>query len=111
MAKRLNLEEKLINAVYGIKWTKDKEELDLIGKLADRYIELSQKHHFPTPDKTDLMMDIDATHSNGCPLKLKELLESKDFDFVHDISGIQANLNRKTGKLENCFDPRYSLNG
>jgi len=94
-----------------LKWTKDKEELDLIGKLADRYIELSQKYHFPTPDKTDLMMDIDATHSNGCPLKLKELLESKDFDFVHDISGIQANLNRKTGKLENCFDPRYSLNG
>jgi hypothetical protein len=94
-----------------LKWTKDKEELDLIGKLADRYIELSQKHHFPTPDKTDLMMDIDACHCNGCPLKLQELLNAENVDFAHDISGIRFNINRKTGKLENCFDPRYSLNG
>ena len=65
-----------------LKWTTSKEELDLISEIADRYIELSQEHHFPTPDKTDLMMDIDATHSNGCPLKLKELLESKDLDGV-----------------------------
>ena len=27
----------------------------------------------------------------------------------NDISGIQAHINRETGKIENCFSPRYSV--
>ncbi len=56
----------------------------------------------------DAEMDLMATHANGCPLKLKELLEAKDFDFWHDINGIGRNINRGTGELENCFLPRYA---
>lgn len=55
------------------------------------------------------IMDLTACHNNGCPLDLKGLLESKDMDLFHDICGINGNLNRETGELENCFLPRYAL--
>lgn len=53
-------------------------------------------------------MDISATHASGCPLRLDELLNTDDFNFVHDFCGIRKNLNRITGKLENCFVPRFA---
>lgn len=56
-------------------------------------------------------MDITACHANGCPLHLAAMLQgAKDnsFDFIHDLSGIYRNLNRDTGKLSNCFLPRFS---
>ena len=61
------------------------------------------------PDTMTTMMDLTATHANGCPLDLVGLLESDDFDLVHDIGGINAYLDRATGSLINCFLPRYSI--
>lgn len=61
--------------------------------------------------RADLMtieMDITACHANGNPLKLKELLDAPDFDFFHDVAGINAHIDRKTGKLLDFFSPRYS---
>ena len=58
--------------------------------------------------RMDAIMYIDACHSNGCPLKLQELLEPDDTNFAHDVFGIRRHINRKTGKLENCFVPRYA---
>jgi hypothetical protein len=58
-------------------------------------------------DLQDLMIDIAATHLNGEPLDLEKLAEMEYIDAHHDISGIQDNLNRDTGQLENCFMPRY----
>lgn len=55
-----------------------------------------------------LMMDLEACHSNDCKLKLQELLETDDFNFMHDINGIQHHIDRETGKLVNCFLPRYA---
>jgi len=60
-------------------------------------------------EKMAAIMDISATHSNGTPLKLQELLDADDMNFAHDVFGILANINRRTGQLENCFVPRYSL--
>lgn len=59
-------------------------------------------------NRGEIEMDITATHLNGCPLKLQELLDASMFDFTHDILGIRRHLNRRTGKLENCFLPRYA---
>lgn len=53
-------------------------------------------------------MDIIATHLNGCPLKLQELLDADDDNFLHDVFGIRRHINRETGALEDFFDPRYS---
>jgi hypothetical protein len=58
--------------------------------------------------KLDLVMDLTACHANGCPLKLRELLEADDFNFAHDIRGIQSHLNRRTGELTDCFCPRFA---
>lgn len=59
-------------------------------------------------DPLDVELDVIATHSNGNPLQLAKLADADDFQFAHDIFGIARHLNRKTGRLENCFLPRYS---
>lgn len=56
----------------------------------------------------DVVMDLRACHANGNPLKLQELLDAKDSDFMHDLCGIQRHINRSTGQLEDYFSPRYS---
>jgi hypothetical protein len=52
-------------------------------------------------------MDLAAVHALN-PLRLQELAEADDGNFFHDMGGIAKNLNRRTGRLENCFVPRYS---
>ncbi len=59
-------------------------------------------------DKMSVQMDIVATHISGCKLKMQELLEAKTFDFLHDVCGIMQHIDRTTGKLQNCFLPRYA---
>ncbi len=59
-------------------------------------------------DKLTLDMDITATHCNGCALDLDKLLNLPKFDFYHDVYGIMQNIDRNTGKLQNCFLPRCS---
>lgn len=53
-------------------------------------------------------MNITACHLNGNPLDLLRLLAADDFNFAHDIFGIDRHIDRKTGKLPNCFSPQYS---
>jgi hypothetical protein len=53
-------------------------------------------------------MDLTATHLNGTPLRLQEMLYSKDGDLIHDVVGIHNNLDRRTGRMMNCFLPRYA---
>jgi hypothetical protein len=57
--------------------------------------------------RQELLMDVEACHCNGCPLRLEALLEADDVDFVHDIGGITTHLDRQTGALTDCFVPRY----
>ena len=79
-------------------------ELDIIQKIADRAVKLN-----PELDHTEVMMDITATHCKGCALQLQSMADPKvmdDFNFLHDIYGIAAHLNRETGQLERCFLPR-----
>jgi hypothetical protein len=55
-----------------------------------------------------VLMDLEACHSNGCPLDLAGLLAARTVDLVHDVAGISRYLNRETGKLEQGFCPRYA---
>ena len=90
-----------------IKWDATEKDNDLIFDIAKRavalYKEIGQK-----VDIVSVEMDIKATHLNGCELRLKEFLEAKGFDFMHDITGINRHLNRDTGKLQNHFLPRFA---
>ena len=90
-----------------INWTHDKAEMEIEAKIARRAANMAWQCGGEYKLFTAIM-DIDATHNNGCPLKLVELLAADDFNFVHDVFGIRANIDRTTGKLQNCFVPRYS---
>ena len=78
------------------------EDASLIDKIVDRVAEVS-KCGISASDTT---MDLLCVH-NSYPLDLKGLLESRDFDLLHDVFGIAKHLNRETGELMNCFLPRY----
>lgn len=85
-----------------MEWTATTEERATIMEIAQR-----AKRDFSANLMT-VSMDVEATHCNGNKLKLEEFLGADSFNFAHDIYGINNNLNRKTGKLKNCFLPRYS---
>jgi len=86
-----------------INWDIDKEDLKLVKKIAER-----AARDLTINDRTHLMMDLTACHMNGNPLRLEELLKASEFDFAHDIYGIEGHMNRNNGKLKNGFLPRYS---
>lgn len=80
-------------------------ELDLIGKIGKRARGMTMS--FIKRPQSAWVMDVDACH-RSCPLKLAELLAADDFNFMHDVIGIMKHLNRMTGKLEDCFLPRFA---
>ena len=88
-----------------IKFKVSQKERELIDKIVDRALRMADGSGIAY-DRMDAEMDIIATHANGCPLKLQELLEADDFNFTHDVFGIRHHLNRETGQLENHFSPR-----
>lgn len=79
-----------------IKWATNKEDMKLAEGLGFQY------------DQMAAIMDIDACHNNGNPLKLQKLLDADDFNFAHDVFGIRQHIDRHTGQLLDCFVPRYS---
>lgn len=80
----------------------------IIRKIAKRARELYLEHNVDR-DRTDIAMDITATHANGCPLRLQDLLDADDFNFMHDVSGIARHLDRETGQLTDHFLPRFRV--
>jgi hypothetical protein len=80
-----------------------KEEMLKIAEIAKR----ADEKGLLMFDRMSLIMDIQAAHEQF-NLKLDDLLKADDFDFKHDILGIQQNINRKTKKIENYFLPRYA---
>lgn len=84
-----------------------KEDIRTISEIADRAGRMAARQGFEY-SKIDAMMDLEACHSNGNPLRLVDLQLADDTNFAHDVFGIRRHLNRETLKLENCFSPRYS---
>lgn len=90
-----------------IKWDVSPRDGALINKIVERAMAIYEKNDIGR-DAMDITMDIEACHLNGCPLRLAEMLVADDFNFMHDIGGINRHLNRQTGKLMNCFLPRFA---
>lgn len=57
--------------------------------------------------RLDTQMDLCAVHFDIQPLRLADMLGAADFDFMHDITGINNNLNRETLELMNGWTPRF----
>jgi len=86
-----------------IDWNKTtNEDLDLIRDIAKRAVDLE-----PDLDYSTIEMDITAAHTAN-PLKLDELLHTDSMNFAHDVFGINQNINRDSGEMNNCFLPRYA---
>lgn len=85
--------------------------MDLIGKIADRAVAVYASHDIRVA-RQDVLMDISTVHLSGSnKLRLEEFLAADDQNFIHDIAGINRHLDRETGKLMDCFSPRFSLGG
>ena len=89
--------------IKGDIWTATAEEREIIGKIVER-----AEKRIGIDNRLSLLMDIEATHTNNYPLRLTDLLNAPDFDFVHDITGILFYMDRETGKLTGCFVPRFA---
>jgi len=83
-------------------------DADLILAIARRAIGIAEGLGVKL-DTLHLTMDVTACHANGCPLDLQALLDSNKMDFTHDIFGIRRHIDRGTGKLLDCFVPRFAL--
>lgn len=80
-----------------------REELDLIVKIAKRVEAIT-----PHLTRLTIIMDLEACHSNACPLDLVAMLDSRETDLMHDVCGINRHLDRQTGELMDCFVPRFA---
>lgn len=86
-----------------VKFTYDATERRLIRKIAARAWALDGRLK-----RLSTEMDLAATHANGCPLRLADLLEADDFNLMHDVYGIARHLDRETGRLTDHFWPRFA---
>src|SRR5688572_27000674 len=90
-----------------VKFESSRAEMDLMSQIVDRarpmLEEINGPNWYPTHE---ILMDLDACNSNGCPIDLERLLAFDSRDFFHDVLGIRRHINRETGQLENCFMPR-----
>jgi hypothetical protein len=86
-----------------INWATSREEATLIAKIVQRAMPLCADLEI---DVATLTMDLTAAHLNGTPLDLERLLEARDFDFEYDVLGIHRHIDRRTGRLTQCFLPR-----
>lgn len=82
-----------------INFTATKDEHRIISLIAQRALPFFGGSAV-TPTRLQITMDITACHSNGCPLRLQDLLDADDFNFLHDVTGIYHHINRKTGVLK-----------
>lgn len=86
-----------------LKFTATRPQMVLIKRIAERVFK--EMPDYPD-DLQTVMMDLDAAHSNGCPLNFPLLLNAPRMDFAHDVYGIRRHIDRETGKLLDCFVPR-----
>ncbi len=89
-----------------IKWNASEFELSQILKIVERY---EKEFSESGITKTQLIMDIEACHCNGCPIDLCALLHATRYEFSHDVAGIVNHIDRTTGNLRDGFEPRHAL--
>jgi len=84
-----------------------RHDIELIRKIAERATALYEQHGREA-DHATVVMDLITVIDHGCPLHLDDMLHADASNFLHDIAGINRHLNRLTGKLEDCFLPRFA---
>lgn len=83
----------------------NKDKYELMAKIAKRADEKGLLFF----DRISLIMDLEHA-DNEFNLRLNDLLSADVFNFAHDVIGIQRNIDRVTGEMNNHFVPRYTTN-
>jgi hypothetical protein len=81
-------------------WTST--ESVVIERIIDRAIALC-----PDRSRDDVFRDISSVIMGGQRLRLDDWLAADNFNFLHDLYGIERHLNRHTFQLEDNFSPRF----
>ena len=84
-----------------------KYEFEQIEAIATRAVALAAEFGVKY-QKLDCILDLSAAHKEVC-LRLVDLLNADNGNFGHDVFGIRQHMNRVTGKLEDCFMPRFAF--
>lgn len=79
------------------------EEQTAVDRIIERAMKLDVGF-----ERLTLRMDLAATH-NQVPLNLDAFAAGDAFNFAHDIGGIARHMDRETGKLTDCFVPRFAI--
>lgn len=79
------------------------DELELIINIVERASKLNIIEH----SKETLTLDI-VIADKEFDLRLEQLLNADDFNFAHDIVGIQNNIDRANMRMAGIFVPRYA---
>lgn len=80
-----------------------KEQVLKIVEIAKR----AEEMELLEDDRLLLIMDLRNAHEQF-DLRLDEFLEADNFNFAHDVIGIQNHINRDTYKVEGHFLPRFA---
>lgn len=83
-------------------WNDGIEDADLIIQIALRASEFGCDFHLVV-----VAHDLAMLHLNGCPLRLKDLLDAPFIEFWDEMFRIRQNLDRKTGKLRHGLLPHF----
>ena len=84
-----------------------RKDLDLHSAVAGRYEQLCDRAGRDPGPRISRLMDFESISD---VVDWDALLAASDGDFVHDVSGIHAHMDRSCypGKLSDCFVPRYA---
>nr|WP_298797466.1 hypothetical protein [uncultured Acetobacter sp.] len=94
-----------------VKFNATPAEMRIIKRIGRRAAVLLRRHGSDQnygAIRLSVIMSLNATHSNGCPLDLGRLVQADDFNLLHDVMGISKYIDTETGRLTQCFLPRFA---
>ena len=80
-----------------------KERMEKYAAIAAR----AEEKGLLQDDRLALIMDLEVADEEF-NIRLDDLLAAGDFDFAHDIVGIQSNINRREKRMCGYFMPRFA---
>jgi hypothetical protein len=83
------------------------QEYNLIGEIADRASRLYERKVGIKIMPVYIEAEIGFVHKNIVALRLRELRDADDGNFMHDVAGIHRHLNMETERLDD-FRPRFA---
>lgn len=81
----------------------ERDKTILIKRIVDRAILLRCDY----ASRITMMVDLEAAYDRFA-LRLEDLLHAPTLDFLHDVSGIGAHLNRVNKAFDPDFVPRFA---